>query len=190
MKSIRIPQLLAYLEQILLEKHPLWAKGATPGLNESEIRKYLQGDGIPVWEEIVHFFMWHDGVDLTQPTLDITQFGSFICMEDALRVYHYYIQEEYSWAKQMFPLSWDDSLLFGLGDGIIYLVAPSLLVIEPQSIYDSMETMLITQITLFEQGVIRYSKKGDDKVDFKKRSEISKHINPNSKFWQSDNILD
>jgi hypothetical protein len=189
MTSPRIPQLLNSLDQILLEKHPLWAEGAKPGLTEQEVREYLQSEALPEKEELVQFYMWHNGVDLMQPELDITKFGSFIGMEDALRVYRYFIEEEANpWAKQMFPLSWDDSLLFGLNDGVIYLYAPSLLVIEPESVYDSMETLLITQITLLEQGVIRYSKKGEDKVDFKKMSEISKQINPNSIYWKKDTI--
>ncbi len=190
MNHTRIPQLLISLENILLEKHPLWAKGAMPGLTESVVRKYFLSEGISAKEELIQFFTWHNGVDFSIPELDVSMNGSFIDLEYAMEVYRYFIQQEFSWAAQMFPLSWDNNLLFSLNDGVIFLYAPSLLVVEPESIYDSMETMLISFITLLEQGIIRYSKNGESELDFNKRFEVSKQINPNSTYWKNDKIMD
>ena len=97
------------------------------------------------------------------------------------------------WKENYFPLFTNnagDYLLYDLSKnsqtyGMLLFYSPSLLIVDPKTAYDSLESLFKTVIACYNAGVYRYNHSSNTlEVDQEREFEISTGINPNSEYWQ------
>jgi len=159
-------------------------------INESLKRMHIEN------EALITFYGWKNGVSKIGRgiigEIEIFPDGSMLSLEEAENVYNIYTQEESSWGKNLFPIFTNgggDYLLYDIDDKsqtfeMIFLYAPSLLLDEkPQTIYDSLESLVETQIQCLKSNAYNFDSKGIDEIDYDLLSDISAKNNPKSKYW-------
>jgi len=96
------------------------------------------------------------------------------------------------WESHFVPIAADGGglyLLFnsmpGENYGRIYLFCPSLLVIDPEICYDSLQTLLETTIAACEQGIAYYDEEQEDlDFDSKKYRKLAAKMNSHTEYFK------
>ncbi|HVX51819.1 MAG TPA: SMI1/KNR4 family protein [Chitinophagaceae bacterium] len=141
-------------------------------------------------------YSWKNGLmnmaDSVIGEIELFPNGSMLPLEEAEEVYNIYTQEESYWDKNLFPIFTNgggDYLLYDVDNKsptyeMIFLYAPSLLLDEkPQTKYDSLESLIETQIQCLNNDSYNFDSKGIYDIDYDLLYEISAKHNPKSKYW-------
>lgn len=159
------------------------------GLSEAEIRNLFRQIGLTPSEELIQIYTWRNGLrykELPSGKLSFGLNGVFFPLQDSIDMYRSFVADQF---PLFFPLFWDDTFLINLNVGskdyqMIFIYSPSLLITEPQSCYDSLETMIHTLVTCFQKGIFSYDAEGFFKEQHRLTAAVSRSINPLSIYWK------
>lgn len=175
--------------QLAVAGHPV-AQYWNDGLAEGQARELLAAAGLFPSPELLALYTWKNGQSYHSVPSGKLWFGApgvFYPLEVALQEYAL-SQEEHFYAPHFFPL-FDDTLLLNLDlqsphYGRLYRYCPSLLILTPERMYDSLEAMLGTFMACFAQGIYGYD--ADGYFDYNQDAEwaLSKALNPHATYWQ------
>lgn len=146
-------------------------------------------------DNIKNLYHWRNGIKRDTGKyvgqFDFFSFGKMLPLEEALVHYKIYMNGG-SWPSNYFPLfttNAGDYLLYDSDKksktyGMLFLYSPSLLITEPKTAYDSLESFFQTVIQCYQQGAYRFNHSSNIlEIDDEREWEISTKLNPNSKYW-------
>jgi len=158
-------------------------------VNELLNRLHIQNDALAT------FYGWRNGImnmaDGLIGEMELFPNGIILSLEESENIYTLYTQDQV-WEKIFFPIFTNgggDYFLYDVDDKsptyeMIFLYAPSLLLDEkPQTIYDSLESLIETQIQCLNNDAYNFDSKGIDNIDYDLLYDISAKCNPKSKYW-------
>lgn len=192
-------EILKRLEDILQKKNSLFYQWANPGLTEPEIRQYLSSVGLEPNKELIALYQWHNGCD--NGFVDFFGFtGMFLSMKTSIDarlaegIEEWLVEGTVS-GKYLFHLGWDDSIFIYLNQGSehygkLYIESPGSLIIDPISIFDSLESLFISVVECFDKGVYFIDEEG--KIDYENidmKYEIFENNNPRSDYWKRTTLV-
>jgi hypothetical protein len=165
-----------------------------PPLPKQESSQILNDFGIND-ENIKSFFSWKNGFDPDREANQecmIFYFGSFQLSLEAIAEHIKANKEQDIWPESFIPLIMDNTGQFilynnkpGKSFGRLCLYSASLLIIEPEIIFDSVASMIRTTIESYEQRAQFYDPIEDWlDINFSKYRKIAKKINSESEFWR------
>jgi len=163
------------------------------GLSPIEIDQMLGGLDINLPEDIYRFYAFHNGLkeisgfSIGQMTL--FNKGIFMSFEKCLAEYQYLKNDRLLKKKlPIFDSGAGDFLLIDCDENsetynrfLIY--APDLLILKPIAIYDSLNTLLLSVIRCFAEGIYYFDDDGFLEIDFDQERFVCGQLNPLSKFW-------
>lgn len=193
---IGLKELLLTFEHWLLQKQAIILNRLQKGTEENKAQELLIKSNI-VSDKLLILYNWKNGVSddlMTMPIEEIELFpeGIMLSLQEALSRYSLYVEVERIWGEKLFPIFTNgggDYLLLDTNQestqyGMILQYAPALLLTEePESIYDSLETMFETILSCVKEGAYRYSLNDAIDVDYDLKYKISANYNPKSKYW-------
>jgi hypothetical protein len=116
------------------------------------------------------------------------EIGTFMPVNDALASYQDACEHDF-WPANFWPIFHDDAVLLNLDPesnsyGQIYLYSPSLLILEPEPYYDSLEIMFTTYLAALKAKLLPF---GDElEPNFSSYSALAAELNPLSIIsWRS-----
>ena len=115
------------------------------------------------------------------------EIGAFMPLQDSADSYQQALQYEF-WPANFWPIFHDDSLLINLNPasttyGQIHLYSPSLLILEPEPYYDSLELMFSTFLKALKTELVPF---GDElEPNFSLYNTLAGQMNPLSDYWRS-----
>ncbi len=147
-------------------------------------------------EDIFNLFCWRNGIDESQSPVTIFKSQSrMLPIQEIVQLYEEKLFEEFTGMPNMIPLflGFDtDWFLYnnnaGANHGKIHLYSVPLLSIDnPAPYYDSMSSMLQTNIVCYEEKAIFLNGKTNEiEEDIDAIVEIYKRINPISNFYNRE----
>jgi len=160
------------------------------GLSKKAILSFFEKEQLVPTEDLIEMYQWRNGVrfkDIPAGKLCFGVSGVFFPVEISMKVYN----DNKTDFVNYFPIFSDDSYLLNLDPmskdaGKISIYCPSLQIMEPQSYFDSMTSMIETFIACFRRGCFFYDKNGYFEQDYSLSFELAKEINPNSEYWKSE----
>lgn len=169
-----------------------------PGLSRNDIRVQTEESKIILPQDAYALYEWRNGIDNIydhnfnhQPFFS---FGIFYSLSSAIELYKSHAVVNKYWADCYFPLFTNgggDFILLNIDRqseefGRLYLYSPAInLSIEPVSLYDSIKTMVDTILLCYKKHACFFENR-ELMVDNDLETEISRHQNPQSLFWQFD----
>lgn len=163
------------------------------GLAEGQARDLLFAAGLVPTPELLALYTWKNGQSYQGVPSGKLRFGApgvLYPLEVAVQEYAL-SQQEHFYEPHFFPLFHDDALLLNLDPqsphyGRLYLYSPSLIVLTPERMYDSLEAMLGTFTACFAQGIYGYDAGGY--FDYNQDAEwaLAKALNPHATYWQAE----
>lgn len=115
-----------------------------------------------------------------QNTPFFPEIGTFMPLDDALASYQQAREHDF-WPTNFWPIFHDDALLVDIDSesrtyGQVHLCSPSLLILEPEPYYDSLETMFTTYLAALKVNLVPF---GDDlEPNFSNYSALAAELNP------------
>lgn len=185
-------ELLVDFETCLEERAPHILSYYNEALSLDEIDSYMSQLSINI-PEYKFLYEWKNGVSVEglDDTIDIRiDFsGNFLTMKDALELYRENQEESY-WNTTFVPIlatHEGETLLIETNESSenykqLFFYAPFTSDLEPVGYFDSIESMFMTIISLFNKGAQRYENNGME-IDFELRSKVCKDLNPKSEYW-------
>jgi len=157
------------------------------GLARDEIVALFERYGLSPSEELIDIYEWKNGVQYENVPTGKLRFGVqgvFYPLKESLEIYEL-SKEEF---PMYFPLFSDDTYLVNLdrnseGFGIVYIYCPPLQILTPKSCFDSITSMIDTQIACFAEGIYSYDDEDFFSEDIDRAFEISKKMNPLCEYW-------
>ena len=158
----------------------------------SEILKKINIDDIKVSE----LYYWKNGIKFDTSRyvneFNFCSSGKMLPLEEAIVHYIYYVGDNL-WKENYFPLfisNAGDFLLYDVDKnnktyGMLLFYSPSLLIVEPKTAYDNLESFFETTITCYQKGIYKYNKSSNTlEVNQEREFEISIEKNPHSEYWR------
>ena len=108
------------------------------------------------------------------------EFGAFLPLQDAHSAYQEAREHDF-WPANFWPMFHDDAILMDIDPasatfGQVHLWSPSLLILEPELYYDSLETMFTTYIAALDANFIPF---GDElEPNFSNYGALAAQLNP------------
>ena len=188
-------QLLPELEQQLIEVQLPILNKLQEGLTSKVASKLLKQVGISN-DGLVTLYGWKNGIKDMSEGINIEYLEVFpeaimLSLEDALNHYRISVNQKL-FSEGLFPTFTNGGGDYYLLDcnknsktnEMILLFAPSLLLEEdPQSIYDSIESLVYTVICCYKQGGYKINNSGTLDVDYDIKYQLSAKLNPRSSYW-------
>lgn len=147
-------------------------------------------------DELKKLYQWRNGIKVDTGKyvgeFDFCSHGKMLPLEEAIVHYEAYIKDSL-WKKNYFPLfttNAGDYLLYDIDKnsktyGMLLLYSPSLLIVEPETAYDSLENFFETIISCYQQGIYKFNESDNTlEVDFDRESKITSKKNPKSDYWK------
>lgn len=166
------------------------------GLSENNIKDILFRSNVES-VDIVELYKWKNGVDMSMQKhigeFNFFSIGNMLPLEQAIKHYEIYVMDRH-WKSNYFPLfttNAGDFLLFDFDSrsvtyGMLLIYSPGLLVVEPETAYNSIESFIYTIITCYEQGVYNYNENENTlDIDIDKEFEVSSELNSKAEYWKS-----
>lgn len=148
--------------------------------------------------ELRKMYYWQNGIKADTGKyigeFDFCSQGKMLPLEEAATHYEIYIKEN-QWKKNYFPLITThagDYLLYDVDKdsktyGMLLFYSPSLLIVEPETAYDSLESFFETIISCYQQGIYKFNESSNTlEVDHNREFKISIEKNPKSKYWKEE----
>lgn len=183
--TIELHQLQSQLERI---NAPV-LKYFNPGLSEREVMTLFKATNLTATEDLKALYQRRNGMayqNIPSGKLSFGVNGGFFPLDTSIEMYQQHFREQFPF---FFPIFWDDSFLISLDSksadyGKVFIYSPSLLILEPQSCFDSLAGMIKTFSKCFETGIFGY----DDEEFFTSTGDrywdVMKKMNPNSEYWK------
>lgn len=161
-KMSNILTLTQRLDALLREYNPVNYHKLQPPLPDDEIKSYLQKIGIDD-ENIFTFYKWKNGVSPDEETramlFDFKLYS--LSLENVLKYKKLYADDFDEDHIMLFASPFDTMFLFNMNCGEDYgklhiHSVPLLSIEDPYSYYDTVETMLATNIRIYESGGFFY----------------------------------
>jgi hypothetical protein len=176
------------LEQELQKVDAPVLKYFNTGLSEQEVNNLFRQIDLRPSEELIYMYTWRNGLryeGVPSGKLSFGLNGVFFPLQDSIEMYQKFIVEQF---PSFFPIFWDDTFLINLNAESedyqkVFIYSPPLLIIEPQSCYDSLKAMIRTFVTCFRQGIFSYDNERLFQEQRELAVEVSKSINPRSEYW-------
>lgn len=165
------------------------------GLQKDYIREILTRININD-ENIKELYHWKNGIKVDESThvgeVDFCSNGKMLPLEEAL-VHYELCTKDNLWGNNFFPLlssNAGDFLLYNTDRksktyGMLCFYSPSLLIVEPETSYDSIESFCKTVIACYQQEAYKYNE-SDNRLEVSDDDEfkISSEKNPRSEYWK------
>ena len=185
--------LTAFEHQMVAARHPV-VQYWNAGLDEGTTRRLLDTADVVVVPELLELYRWKNGQVYNGVASGKLRFGApgvFWPLEVALQEYAL-SQKEHFYAPHFFPL-FDDELLLNLDPhsphrGCLYRYCPSLLILTPERMYDSLPALFGTLAACFAQGIYWYDTDGYFDYDLDAEWALSQALNPHATYWQSTEL--
>ena len=157
------------------------------GLSREKIISEFRTASLTPSEELVELYQWKNGVQykgVPSGKLSFGVNGVFYPLADSVKIYKDF-QDEF---VDYFPIFSDDSYLILMNKeskdfGKIFIYSPSLVIVEPEGIFDSLSCMIETFIIGFREGIFFYDADNYFDWDSPRRRDMAKKLNPNSSYW-------
>lgn len=186
---------LVEFEEQLRKFNPIEYNKLQDPISDVDIEKYLQ-EIIFDHPEILALYHWKNGA---KPNDDcrIMIFGAFLPLENLVQK-HKLDRDNSPYDKDLIVIVDDieEKLLINSKNssshfGKIYLYSvPSLYIDFPISIYDSLDTMIETNIVAYKKKIFIYNyQNATFNYDFSQYSKIAKELNRESMFWRDHDPL-
>lgn len=193
MKNIQ--EILISFEIVLKQYNPSAHSKLQNGLNETYSKEKFVNNKIND-EKLRQLYCWKNGIKADSSKyigeFDLSSFGKMIPLEEALTHYNMSIKDKI-WSENYFPLfttNAGDYLLYDIDKksstyGMLLLYSPSLLIVEPETIYDSLESFFDTLIDCYKEGDYKLNKSNYTlEIDDELETEKSFNKNPISDYWK------
>jgi len=157
------------------------------GLSNEEARNIFSEINLNPTNELVQLYEWRNGLKYTSAPSGKLYFGVsgiFYPVKTSVDIY----QRSLEFLKYFFPVFSDDSFLINLNKesenfGKVFIYSPALLINEPQGCYDSIDSMVETYLTCFQQKIFYYDADGFFQENYDQSNLVSRSLNPNSEYW-------
>jgi hypothetical protein len=146
--------------------------------------------------ELRKLYQWRNGIKVDTGKyvgeFDFCSQGKMLPLEEAINHYTAYLKDSL-WRKGCFPLfttNAGDYLLYDIDEssstyGMLLLYSPSLLIVEPETAYDSLENFFETVIACYNQGIYKFNETSNTlEIDQDKEFEVSSKMNLHSEYWK------
>ena len=186
----KISQLLNEIEKSLQQLDYPCVDHLNPGLSSQKIQELFEEIPLQPNQDLHALYAWRNGSkDCEGITLgELAFFPGFYLMslEESIQTYLELIETD-AWDKAWFPI-------FASGGGDFYamnlypeakgqILGFYVFEEEAQVEYRSLESMLATLKTCYEQGIIFRNEQGYLDMDYRKHAEVAHEINPDVKIW-------
>ena len=186
-----ITQLLNEIEKSLQQLNHPCVDHLNPGISSQQIQELFEEIPLQLTQDLRALYAWRNGSkDSDGITLgELAFFPGFYLMslEESIQIYLELIETD-AWDKAWFPI-------FASGGGDFYamnlypeakgqILGFYVFEEEAQVEYRSLESMLATLKTCYEQGIIFRNEQGYLDMDYRKHAEVAYEINPDVKIWQ------
>ncbi|WBO86721.1 SMI1/KNR4 family protein [Hymenobacter yonginensis] len=183
--------LATFEHQLVVAGYPV-AQYWNAGLEAGTVRDLFAAAGVVPTPELLALYTWKNGQSYEGGLVGELWVGApgvFYPLEMAIEEYALN-QKEHFYEPHFFPL-FDDTLLLNLDPqsphhGRLYRWCPSLLLLTPERMYDSLEAMLATLTACFAQGVYWYNADGYFDYDMDAEGVLAKALNPHATYWQAE----
>ena len=180
------------LENELLKGRPKLLSAYNEGLSEIEIKEKLNAFSLTATSETIDLFKWINGVKDENVPSGATAIFCFGVLYDLDTLGQNYVAdlELNLIARSLFPIALDESMYVNLNAsssnyGMVYIRAPQLLVVTPETIFDSVENLCMSHIEAYRRSYIQVDAEGLLDINWKKFSNLARQLNPNSTHWKS-----
>ena len=184
----KLAKILQYVEEKLNNINSLVLLNMrNSDLTESDIRNFFKNIDLVPNKELITFYMWKNGykdiIPLDHRSIFIPH-GVFFELNSMLELYN--IMQQNDFAKRFFfPISHDQPYLINLNRkskyfGYVYFYSPSLLILKPIRVFDSLAHMFETVISCFNEKALSYDEERYLNVKWDLYKKICKSCNPNS----------
>lgn len=190
-----LKELLTTFEKCLQNANAPILKKLRDGLDTETLESILKIEGIS-HKNLIELYSWKNGIkdSINKIIGKIELFPSAIMLacDESLEDYIICAQQEDIWSKNLFPIFTNGGgnyLLFDIDDKsttfeMILIYDPMLLLsAQPQTIYDSLENLIQTQIECLVKGTYNFDSEGITDINYDLKYEISAKMNPKSKYW-------
>jgi hypothetical protein len=189
---------LEKFEDVLKHQFPDLHEKLVPPTNEYE--GALLGENLKFQDEYKILYNWHNGVyGITEENitnLSFFSFGIFLPFEIALWTYVNVTTSVCELSENLFPVfssTVGDDYLIDINIhsrtyGNIFFYSPSLLIIEPITIFESLETLFESLLEGYSTGCYEYNIESGLAIESKIERAIFKKNNPVAEYWKSDTI--
>ncbi|QKG53005.1 hypothetical protein [Hymenobacter sp. BRD67] len=186
--AMKLEESLKRFEEVLFSKNEAFEQLLFPGINQDEVTSIITSVGLNLSEELSTLYRWRNGINFKHLKTNKLIFGIsgvFLPLKDAVSAWLNDSKKGY-YTNELFPIFFDETHLINIEviGGPIYIYSPPLDILDPISIYDSLDKMFITLTQAFEKGYFYYNNAGIFESKDNEYSTLAKTINPNSIFWQ------
>lgn len=186
----KISQLLNEIEKSLQQLDYPCVDHLNSGLSSQKTQELFEEIPLQPTQDLRALYAWRNGSkDSDGITLgELAFFPGFYLMslEESIQIYLELIETD-AWDKAWFPI-------FASGGGDFYamnlypeakgqILGFYVFEEEAQVEYRSLESMLATLKTCYEQGIIFRNEQGYLDMDYRKHAEVAHEINPDVKIW-------
>ena len=188
---------LEEFEILLSELYPNFLIQFNSGISGYDIVQIMTANKLSFSNSLKDLYIWRNGINI-QESSDILEYmifpnGILFSFEEAIEHYKICALKEKVWAEEFFPIfssGYGDYVLIKQStafhfDEFLYFFSPALLVVEPTTIYDSLETLFDSLKEGYQNGTI----KRDNNLlirDQYSYHDLMKKRNPQSEYWKMD----
>jgi hypothetical protein len=191
-----LTSILNELESFLVEKNYPIIKKLSDGIAEDEIVRSLKKFDLSISPKLIELYSWKNGVSglyeeyLTEELSLFGFVGVMFPFQQAMETYINIPIEEDFIKRNFFPVFTtgdNEYLLMDLAkrkpSESVFIYSPSLLILKPMTIYDSIERLFETALVTYENNGYYFS--GNTlEIDYEIETKIATELNPKSKFWK------
>jgi hypothetical protein len=172
--------------------------------NETIFDYYRTGESIntimPLFEsvglepnpDLISLYEWKGGLknwEIPTGQSSIFAFGVFAPLEIAIKSYKDLVFTQKLIKPSFFPILVEDFLLINIdpeskSKGALYFFSPSLVIMNPQKMFLSIEHFLRTHIEFYEKNIISFDHEKKRIINFDQLLKTGKEMNPLCEFWQ------
>ncbi len=157
------------------------------GLSRPVIKRSLGELTSEINPELIELYHWRNGIEDTHtPSGKIWFPGCYVFNSLQYSIDDYKLDSTYNLnGSTLFPIFKDDYLLIEISkeNNPVYYYCPSLQILEPKSIYDSMYHLFNTMAILLETRVCYYDSEGVLQFEYEPYNSTCRGLNPNSEYW-------
>lgn len=182
------------LERFFERNYPDFIKKFNPGLDNNEISRFCSIHNFNFSNSLMQLYNWRNGIFPSLVDISISSiipFGIFTSLQESYQHYQTCSSEENIWPPHLFPILTSgigDYYLINIGenfksDTFIYFYSPSLLAIPEITVFDSLESFVLSIIEAYKGNFLSRDSQSklitsDDYLKF----IASK--NKNSQYWK------
>lgn len=184
------------LGNFLSKSYPGYYDEFAPGLTRDEITVLCSLNQLEFSNDHLNLYEWKNGMlsyDVSnRDQLALFEFGIFLSLEDSVIEY-----QRISVEKKLCPSTYYPVFSSGIGDyylvkladtdqydEFVYFYSPTLLIVEPTSIFDSIPTLFSSLFEAYSTNILKRETNNELLELSDEYNALMKKMNPNSIMWK------